>query len=228
MRIFNFYNKVCQNILAFRFFRYLIDGVEFREFTQQGSAAFKFAKITGTSGPNNGGFTYHTRSLQFVNVGPNHKGIYEWEFQGVLKDLDGTLIEDPSKSGWWILPKSDIFPSSPTCEDYPGFTHPQNAQAIMCDPTKIKFHRFSFNNAKPSSLEFKDFEVTISNGNMSASPWEKKRITHKKGYMVVLASKQNYDFAFKSAEHMTNISFDGTFDSFEVRKCKHFKLKKNI
>ena len=203
------------------FFRYLIDDVEFREFTQHGSAVFKFAKITGTSGPNNGGFTYHTQNLKFTNVGPSNKVIFEWEFQGVIKDLDGSLIKDLSKRGWWILPNSDIFPSLPTCEDY-------QTQAIMCDPTKIKFHRFSFNNAKPSSLEYKDFEVTNSNGNKSISPWEKKRITHKKGYMVVLASKQNYGFAFKSAEHLTNISFDATFDSFEVRKFKHLILNKSI
>ena len=194
------------------YFRLLVDGVEFLEYTQTGFAAFKYAAITGKSSTFSGGFTSHVQNLQFTNVGPNHRGAYNWEFHGLVRDLDGSLIGDGSKAGWMVVTTTGILPTD--CVDFPAFSHPGNTPASICPPS-VRFHRFSFNNIKPSSLDFKDFIIENVNG-VSRSPWAKKRMTHPKGWMVDLVGKMSYKLTWEDAEQMTNISFNAVLDSFEV------------
>lgn len=189
-----------------------MDGVEFHQCTQPNCAAFKYASITGKSSTYSGGCMAQTQNLVFNNVGPNHRGIFDWEFHGRIKDLDGSLIDDVSKADWTIATTTGLLPSS--CVAIPGFSHPGKSPASICPPD-VKFHRFSFNNIKPESLDFKDFEIESSNGK-SVGPWARKRMTHKKGWMVYLVSQTTYTLTWKDADQTTNISFTGVLDSMTV------------
>ncbi|VDH99664.1 Hypothetical predicted protein, partial [Mytilus galloprovincialis] len=200
--------------------RLLVDGVEFHQCTQPNCAAFKYASITGKSSTYSGGFMAQTQNLVFNNVGPNHRGIFDWEFHGRIKDLDGSLIDDVSKADWTIATTTGLLPSS--CVAIPGFSHPGKSPASICPPD-VKFHRFSFNNIKPESLDFKDFEIESSNGK-SVGPWARKRMTHKKGWMVYLVSQTTYTLTWKDADQTTNISFTGVLDSMTDGDWVIFKM----
>ncbi|XP_052063080.1 fibrocystin-L-like [Mytilus californianus] len=201
--------------------RLLVDGVEFLECTQSNCAAFKYASITGKSSTFSGGFMAQTQNLSFNNVGSNHRGIFDWEFHGRVKDLDGSLIDDASKADWTIATTTGLLPSS--CVAFPGFSHPGKTPASICPPD-VKFHRFSFNNIKPESLDFKDFEIESTNGK-SVGPWARKRMTHPEGWMVYLVGQTTYTLSWVDADHMTNISFDGVLDSMTDGDWVIFKMK---
>jgi hypothetical protein len=50
----------------------------------------------------------------------------------------------------------------------------------------------------------------------SIGNFQKKRMTHPNGWMVTIAAGESYVIEFENAEHMTNMSFAGTLDLFEV------------
>ena len=77
--------------------------------------------------------------------------------------------------------------------------------------------RFSWNSITPASLEYKD-AMFISEFGTSYSPFAEKRITHKNGWQMVLMANSYYNFTFRDAEHMTNISYDSVFYRFDVSK----------
>lgn len=190
----------------------MIDGVEFHGFTATNTAAFKYAHITGKSSTYSGGFEVQTKNLVFNDVGPNHRGIFDWEFHGYIIDQDGSLIGQLDKKGWSVVTFSNLLPSS--CLDFPAFSHPGKTPAKICPPS-VRFHRFSFNNIHPESLDFKNFLISNSNGQAFV-PWARKRMTHPKGWMNYMPSRSTYDILWENAEHMTNISFTGRMDRFRA------------
>ncbi|XP_062574409.1 fibrocystin-L-like [Saccostrea cucullata] len=195
-----------------------IDGVRFVNFDESNCVGFDFARIAGTCAVHCGGFYYETRNLRWVSA-PN-KGTYPWPWAGVIRDLDGTLIGETgdaasiaANAGKSVSSASDTLP--PTCVSFDKFSSNLSGSipAKACPP-EVKYHRFSFNNISPASLNFKDFVIVNRHGNDSM-PWRKKAITHKLGWMTVLVDGEDYFYYFKDADQLTNISYSGTFDRFQ-------------
>jgi hypothetical protein len=189
------------------YYRFMVDGTEFANFNENGCAAFGLTSITGTSGPDNGGFVYHMKNLIFTNVGSNNRGFFRWEFEAIILDLDGSLT---GVTNGTVTPTSNILP--PSCTHFEGFSH--GMPGSLCPPG-VKFLRFSFNDIKPSSIKFKNVVMENSYGT-SIGNFQKKRMTHPNGWMVTIAAGESYVIEFENAEHMTNMSFAGTLDLFEV------------
>ena len=170
-------------------------------------AAIATARITGTCTTFCGGYNYHFEGISFVDS-PN-KAVYAWDWEAILIDIDGSLTGKPDIE-WKVLPTSGSLPHD--CEDAPGFD--TGVRASMCPP-QYKFHRYSFNNIVPKSIEGKDLRIINQYGNSSV-PFAKKRISHPMGWMCALVSGETYKFEFINAEHMTNISYTGAFYDFNV------------
>jgi len=175
-------------------------------------ACFGFTRITGTCSDQCGGFTYHTEQISFINS-PN-KGSHAWEWEGIILDLDGTITDKPAN--WTILPSSGTVPDD--CEPFSAFS--RNIPASVCPP-QYKWHRFAFNNPKPSSLEGKDFMFTNQYGN-STVMFMKKRLTHPMGWMCALVGGATYKFTFVNGDQFKNISYVGAFFDFDVSFFSHF------
>lgn len=202
-----------------------LDGVRFVNFDESGCAAISTARITGTCSFLCGGFLYHTQNLKFVNA-PN-KGRYEWLWESVIKDIDGTLVGetgDPASIaanvGKTVIPTSDTLPPNPTCVSFPKFSTVVAASA--CDPS-VKFHRFAFNKISPSSIKFKDAIFINRFGNVT-NPYRKKAITHPEGWNLNLVDGEEYELKFENAEHLSNISYDGRFDLFSEVSVNYREL----
>ena len=45
-------------------------------------------------------------------------------------------------------------------------------------------------------------------------PWKPKSITHKEGWMTTVIVGDDYKLAFANHEHITNISYSGSFYEF--------------
>ncbi|CAG2205079.1 unnamed protein product [Mytilus edulis] len=153
------------------FYRFMVDGTEFANFNEGGCSCISWTSIAGTSGPENGGFEYHTQNLIFTNVGANNRGHFRWKFEGLIIDRDGTLSGTPNGT---IVPTADINP--PSCSHLESFSH--GVPASLCPPG-VKFIRFSNNNIKPTSIDYKAMRMNNTYG-AELSSWQKKRMTHKK------------------------------------------------
>ncbi|XP_064635838.1 fibrocystin-L-like [Lineus longissimus] len=187
----------------------LVKGTKFSNFDQSTCAALAVTRIDGTSGPSNGGWQYDFYSTSWVNS-PN-KCRYAWEHEGILKDMDGTLT---GVAGQSVVPTSGLLPTG-DCTAASDFSH--GFAASVC-AAGVKFHRFSFNNPSPESLAAKDCIFENQYGSSSV-PFEKKRLTHKLGWMVVLVGGTNNTMHFENVDHITNISYSGTFYTLEENDC---------
>ncbi|KAK7105773.1 hypothetical protein V1264_017108 [Littorina saxatilis] len=187
---------------------FMVGNVKFYNFDRAGCAAFEFTRISGTCLSYCGGFTYHTKGLQFENT--NNKVHYEWESEGVIKDLDGTLT---GSAGYSVIPTTPTLPSG-SCTDNVAEMSVTGVPGSVCDST-VKFHRFAFMNPVPSSVLFKDVLFTNQYGT-SRTPFADKRITHKPGWAFVMVSGECYEMEFDNAGHISNISYDGAYYQFDV------------
>lgn len=185
-------------------FGFLVNGTDFVNFDTGGCAAFAWTRIAGRTSDQNGGFHYKTQRLTFNNS-PN-KVRYAWEFEGIVEDLDASLIGITNGK---VVPTTGTLPS--TCTVDSGLS--VGFSGSKC-PGDVKFHRFSFNNIHPSALDYKNVIFTNRFGN-SSLPWQKKRFTHPKGWMGCLVSGEEYSMEFENANHLTNISFSGMFYMFD-------------
>ncbi|GFN92113.1 fibrocystin-l [Plakobranchus ocellatus] len=184
----------------------IVKDTVFYNFDQSGKAAFKWARIDGTCGFLCGGFTTHTSGIE-LNNSPNIVR-YDWESEGVIIDLDGTLV---GSSNYKIVPCTPSL-NSKKCENN-TLVH-VNVQACVCSD-QIKLIRFSFNNIRPQSLLAHDAVFTSEFGT-SYSPFAAKRITHKEGWAMVLMANTYYNFTFENGEQFTNISYDSVMSGFDV------------
>ena len=58
----------------------------------------------------------------------------------------------------------------------------------------------------------------------SVSPFMKKRMTHKPGWMALLPSAETYLWSFIDGEQITNISYSATYYGFKVTMKKKIGL----
>ena len=87
----------------------------------------------GTSGPDNGGFTYDSSGLPFENS-PN-KIKWRWQHEAEFRDLDGSLTGQAAGSK--AVAKADFLPTS--CSENAAFSVGGLPGAVC--PPDVNFHR---------------------------------------------------------------------------------------
>ena len=186
---------------------FIVKNVRFVNFADSSCATFRFTRIDGTCGLYCGGYNYHVEGVSFDNA-PN-KAVYAWDWEGILIDKDGSLT-GKSENDWKVVPTTGSLPSD--CEAASAFS--VGVAASVCPP-QYKFHRYSFNNIVPQSIEGKNLIITNQYGSSSV-PFAKKRLSHPMGWTCALIDGETYHFEFEFAEQIMNISYSGAFYEFEV------------
>ncbi|XP_038070546.1 fibrocystin-L-like isoform X1 [Patiria miniata] len=179
-----------------------VDGTKFINFDQSRCAAFRACAHCKVD---QGGFSFRTQGLEFVNS-PN-KVAFQWQHECWIDDLDGTFS---GTANYIVLPKNPNLPPDHCSQEA---TYSLGFPGSHCDTT-IRLHRFSFNNPLPSSLLYKNTLFTNEHGT-SSIPYHKKRLTHPMGWMITLIEGDNYNMIFENVDHVTNISYTGTFYNFD-------------
>lgn len=64
-------------------------------------------------------------------------------------------------------------------------------------------------------MEFKKALFSTEHGT-SVVPWAKKRLTHPKGWMVMLLGHTTYDMTYENGGQFTNTSYNGAFYDLKV------------
>lgn len=185
-----------------------VKGNTFVNYASGSKAAFGGTSITGTTGDFNGGFTYMTEGTVFDNS-PNHV-YWRWENEGVYIDVDGSLTGVP---GGRAVASTGTLP--PTCLPNTQTSVNSNVPGSVC-PSNVNFHRFSWNNPAPSSLVARNVTFTNQYGN-TTTIWSKKRVTHPKGWMVLLVDAEPTGMAWVDSQQITNITYSGRTYDFNVR-----------
>ncbi|KAL7883851.1 hypothetical protein SRHO_G00015090 [Serrasalmus rhombeus] len=177
---------------------------KFINFDRPSCAAVGVTTIVGTSGPFCGGWSAKFSGIQFYQT-PN-KAAFRWEHEIVLIDTDGSLTGNP---GYKVLPKSNLLDPA-HCSDNASWS--MGFPGSVCDNT-ISFNRLAFNNPSPSSLLSKDVILTNAFGT-SVVPFAEKLITQSFGWMALLPSAQTYNWYFRGASQISNISYNAIFYGF--------------
>ncbi|XP_050416785.2 fibrocystin-L [Patella vulgata] len=185
---------------------FMVKGTKFVNFDRSSCAAFRFTRITGTCSVNCGGFITKTTGLGFNNA--DRRLHLDWQHEGVIIDIDGSLT---GSAGHSVVPSMGILPPAKCSSAVPFSVGTVPGSTCQAD---VKFHRFAFNNIKPSSLESKDVVIENQFGNVSG-PYRFKRITHKPGWVVIMVDGESYKMSFENGEQVTNISYNGVFHNFE-------------
>ncbi|XP_050924319.1 LOW QUALITY PROTEIN: PKHD1 like 1, tandem duplicate 1 [Lates calcarifer] len=178
---------------------------KFLNFDRGSCAAIGVTTIDGTCGDRCGGWAVRFSGIQYFNS-PN-KAKFRWEHEVQLVDSDGSLTGNVD---YKVVPMSSLLDPahcSQSAEWSVGFP------GAVCDST-VSFHRLSFNNPTPDSLNGKDVILTNSHGT-SVVPYLKKRMTHKLGWMALLPSQQTYNWYFNDMDHITNITYASKFYGFK-------------
>ena len=186
----------------------IVENAKFINFDRS-CQAFAVTSIDGKCGNLCGGWHYKTTGLSFFNS-PN-KAMFRWEHEGILEDLDGTLV---GTAGATVLPCSALFPPD-ECQQQDEFS--VGIDGCVCQPS-VSFLRFAFNHIEPSSLRFKNALIENEHG-ISVVPFAFKRLTHKEGWMAVLPSGKANKLSFENAGQIVNISYDGVFYELRVSVC---------
>uniref|UniRef100_W5KUJ5 PKHD1 like 1, tandem duplicate 2 n=1 Tax=Astyanax mexicanus TaxID=7994 RepID=W5KUJ5_ASTMX len=177
---------------------------KFMNFDRPSCAGIGVAKIDGTCNYRCGGWPAKFSGIQFYQT-PN-KASFRWEHEVVLIDIDGSLTGKPGSK---VLPKSNLL--DPThCSDSVSWS--AGVPGTVCDNT-TSFHRLAFNNPSPSSLQAKDVILTNAFGT-SVVPFLEKLVTHSFGWMALIPSDQTYNWYFRGASQISNISYSALFYGF--------------
>ncbi|XP_026156055.1 fibrocystin-L-like [Mastacembelus armatus] len=163
------------------------------------------AAISVNSNDRCGGWAVRFSGIQFNNS-PN-KASFRWEHEVQLVDTDGSLTGNISYKVVPLSPLLDPAHCTQSAEWSVGFP------GAVCDHT-IDFHRLAFNNPSPSFLRGKDVILTNAHGS-SVVPYLENRLTHPFGWMALLPSRQKYNWYFKNAEYVSNISYSAKFYGFK-------------
>lgn len=178
--------------------------VTFVNFQDPSCVAFRWARIDGTCGHFCGSYTYHIDGTQFINA-PN-KGHFEWLFEGMLIDSDGTA---GGKAGYTILPETGIQPDS--CEDAPEYS--MGIKASKCPNT---WHSVGLNKVLPYSAHGKALNINNEHGT-SKCPFGEKRVVFKNGYAFSLPDGTTNVFEWEDLTFgNSNVSFNALFGNFTV------------
>ncbi|KAI4871505.1 hypothetical protein NFI96_027165, partial [Prochilodus magdalenae] len=178
---------------------------KFINFDRPSCAGIGVAAIDGTCKIFCGGWSAKFSGIQYYQT-PN-KAAFRWEHEVVLIDTDGSLTGNP---GYKVLPKSNLLDSA-HCSDNASWS--VSFPGSVCDST-MSFHRLAFNNPSPSSLLSKDVILTNTYGT-SVVPFVEKLITHGFGWMALIPSDQTYNWYFRGASQISNISYSAIFYGFK-------------
>ncbi|KAK3107254.1 hypothetical protein FSP39_010348 [Pinctada imbricata] len=186
-------------------------GVEFYNFDETDCSALTFTKIDGTCSLYCGGYSYQFKDMSFTDS-PN-RGKFDWKWQGVLIDMDGTLT-GTGTAGVQVVASNDNLPSS-LCASNTDFDAGSLSTGVsLCQPG-LKFHRWAVNSINPPALEAKNLIAKNSHGT-DVAPFAEKRITHSNGWVINLIDGETYNVTWENAERVTNISYDSTAYSFDT------------
>ena len=136
------------------------------------------------------------------NTSPK-KGKFDWKYETVLWDLDGTL----SGSG---VANTKIVPSTPLysahCSDISGDNTGFNLgeQAMQCTADAY-FHRISVEDIEPESLN--SVNLVVNNGNEDRVPWREKRGDSGRAWMYLNMMDTTSDIHFDTFPNLPNITF---------------------
>ena len=136
------------------------------------------------------------------NTSPK-KGKFDWKYETVLWDLDGTL----SGSG---VANTKIVPSTPLysahCSDISGDNTGFNlgVQAMQCT-SDAYFHRISIEDIEPESLN--SVNLVVNNGNEDRVPWREKRGDDGRAWMYMNMMDTTSDLHFDTFPNHPNITF---------------------
>ncbi|KAG7317211.1 hypothetical protein KOW79_019509 [Hemibagrus wyckioides] len=178
---------------------------KFINFDRPNCAIVGVTTIQGTSGNFCGGWEVKFSGIKYYQS-PN-KATFRWEHEVVLADVDGSLTGNP---GYKVLPKSNLLDPA-HCSDNASWS--LGFPGTVCDNT-IKFHRLGINSSLPSSLLFKDLILTNTHGS-SVVPFADKLITHRNGWMALLPTDKTYNWYFRNASQISNISYSAVFYGFK-------------
>ncbi|XP_077992871.1 fibrocystin-L-like [Glandiceps talaboti] len=181
-----------------------VDGVKFINFDLDTCATIRTCAHCKTK---QGGWPTRFQNLEFVDS-PN-KVAFEWEHEAILQDIDGSLT---GSANTIVTPDNNLLPPN-HCDASDAAFDMGGSTGAVCD-SNVKLHRFAFNNASPSSLKYKNVLFTNEYGTTSVI-YKKKRLTHMEGWMVTLLDGSNHNMIFEDVDHVTNISYTGTFYNFE-------------
>ncbi|OAF68248.1 hypothetical protein A3Q56_04012 [Intoshia linei] len=149
-----------------------------------------------------GGYSYRFKNIQWINS--EKRSYLKWEHMLELVDLDGSLTGGLPDSR--IIASTNLVPASICSIDTTGRWN-VNFSAMVCRPG-VDLFRFSFNEALPESLLYKDIIVTNSHG-LSIVPFIIKRDVHREGWMFMGSVNDVHSIVFHDAEQLVNISYIG-------------------
>ena len=130
------------------------------------------------------------------------KGHFDWEFETVLWDLDGTLSETGNPNTK-IVPKSSLY--TPHCVDHANSGWDLGFEAQLCD-ADAHYHRISIENIDPGSLN--SVNLIVNNGGDDARvPWREKRGDSGRAWMYLNLMDRDSELHFDTFYNLPNITF---------------------
>ncbi len=176
-----------------------------------GVAVFMLTTITGTTGDFNGGYEIKSMQSKFVNSASN---IFcaRWTHEFHFTDVDGSLTGGANQT---VVATAGHLPT-PNCTLNTTIVAKDCKDVSICN-NYVRFVRIAWNAFHPTSISGKMVNMTdISTGKSVLGHFEKKRITHVLGWMVLLVMGQTYRMSFDNTEHITNITYNAMFTAFQV------------
>ncbi|XP_063689847.1 fibrocystin-L-like isoform X2 [Bolinopsis microptera] len=153
--------------------------------------------------PRQGGFPSEFKGISYINSPV--KGKFKWEFEIMMRDLDGSLSETGKKNSI-VTPNMDILDKS-SCAKTDSWSH-GSVEGAVCDD-KTSLVRLAWNQPSISELLFKSVFLTNTHGSVSV-PWFFKRLTHKQGWMATVPTANSYTMKWDTDLKFTNASFKMT------------------
>ena len=176
-----------------------VSNVTFHNFNQDNCYAIRACSFC--RGPKQGGFETRFSGLKFVRSPRLTK--WQWESEQVFRDLDGTLT---GSSGAALIPSIPILPLS--CSHHPASSDGVVNGSICLSGTD--FVRFAMTNPVPSSLTFRDLNVTNQYGT-AVLPYVFKRLILGPGPMAILPTAETYRLDWADGDRFTNLSYNSLF-----------------
>ncbi|OCT77099.1 hypothetical protein XELAEV_18032294mg, partial [Xenopus laevis] len=181
-----------------------VSSVTFMNFDRPRCASIGVTSIPGLCTDSCGGWSAKFDGIQYFNS--SNKAGFRWEHEVVLIDMDGTLT---GKTGNKVVPESGLLDPS-QCSKSKDWSVGFNG--YVCNST-VRFHRLAFNNPMQAGY-WKDVILSNSFG-VSVVPFLANRLTHIYGWMALLPSNATYNWYFRDAAFITNITYYSRFYGFK-------------
>ncbi|XP_048575327.1 fibrocystin-L-like isoform X2 [Nematostella vectensis] len=164
-----------------------------------------------------GGFAYRVVNLKWVDS--PCKAHFQWKFETVVEDLDGSLT---GFDGGIAVPTNSLLPQS-KCSSSAEVSHGEVPGSYCEGP--INLRRFALNNVSPTSLKAKYLSVTNQYGT-ELVPFHEKDHTHPLGHQLSLLMKEDYLMSYVGGEQITNISYTGKI--FEPHESEYARISHQL